>query len=169
MAENIALQCAPRPAISVVEFHGTDDPIVPFKGGEVQGEFGGIVLSVAETVSHWVNLNRCPTSPKIRLEPDRDPNDGTRVLREVYRSCQKGTGVVLYAIKGGGHTWPDGPGGQLPTSGRVSRDINATEVIWDFFAKHPKKKALNWLGLVAGGVGLCLVALLIYREQKKKE
>jgi polyhydroxybutyrate depolymerase len=169
MAENIALTCAPRLVISVVEFHGTDDLVVPFKGGEVQGECGGTVLSVAETVERWVNLNRCPTSPKIRLEPDKDPNDGTRVLREVYRPCQNGAGVVLYIMKGGGHTWPDGPGGQLPTSGRVSRDINATEVIWDFFAKHPKKITFSLPGLIAGGVGLCLVALLIYRLQSKTE
>jgi len=133
----------------------------------VQGECGGTVLSVAETVSRWVNLNRCPTSPQIRLLPDKDPDDGTRVLREAYRPCQNGTALVLYAIKGGGHSWPDGAGSQPTTNGRVSRDINATEVIWDFFAKHPKKKTFNWLGLVAGGVGLCLLALLIYRRQKK--
>jgi polyhydroxybutyrate depolymerase len=169
MAENIALTCAPRLVISVVEFHGTDDLVVPFKGGEVQGEYGGTVLSVDETVSRWVKINGCPTSPKIRLEPDKDPNDGTRVLREAYRPCQNGTGVVLYAIKGGGHTWPDEAGSEPSTNGRVSRDINATEVIWDFFAKHPKKKPFNWLGLIAGGAGLCLVALLIHRRRKKTE
>jgi polyhydroxybutyrate depolymerase len=43
--------------------------------------------------------------------------------------------VVLYTIEGGGHTWPGGPpvGRRV---GRVSRDIDATSAMLDFFDRH---------------------------------
>ena len=44
---------------------------------------------------------------------------------------------MLYTIEGGGHTWPDGPP-VGPRVGRVTRELDATEVIWAFFAAHPR-------------------------------
>ena len=35
--------------------------------------------------------------------PDRDPIDGTRVIREVSSACRGGAEVALNRIKGGGH------------------------------------------------------------------
>jgi polyhydroxybutyrate depolymerase len=141
MAENIAQQCAPQQPVSVVEFHGTEDPINHWDGGEVQGEFGGMTLSVPKTVLLWVNFNGCPPSPQKSMLPDTDPNDGTRVWRKAYSPGESGCEVVLYGVEGGGHTWPGTD--LLPTlqSGTVTHDINATQVIWDFFADHPKSFA----------------------------
>ncbi len=119
--------------------HGTEDLFVLWGGGEVRGRIGGKVLSVPETMARWVGLNGCPTTPQIAREPDRDPTDGTRVRRETYGPCPNGIDVVLYAVEGGGHTWPGGPGGRLSSTGRVSRDITATEIIWEFFEKHAKR------------------------------
>ena len=70
-------------------------------------------------------------------EPDRDPKDGTQVRREIYGPCSQETEVLLYAIEGGGHTWPGGDQ-YLPAwiIGRTSRDVNANEVIWDFFKRQ---------------------------------
>jgi len=47
---------------------------------------------------------------------------------------------VLYAVEGGGHSWPGSTRSRLPFTGRLSRDINATEVIWGFFESHVKGK-----------------------------
>ncbi len=45
--------------------------------------------------------------------------------------------VVLYSIQGGGHTWPgafySGPADLL---GKTSGDVDATELITDFFLRH---------------------------------
>ena len=41
-------------------------------------------------------------------------------------------------INGGGHTWPQG--NQYLSEviiGKTSEDINANEVVWEFFKKHP--------------------------------
>lgn len=139
IAEKFAPRCAPRQAVSVVAIHGTEDLFVLWNGGDVRGRIGGKVLSVPETMARWVRLNGCPTAPQIVREPDRDLADGTRVRREAYGPCPNGIDVVLYAVEGGGHTWPGGPRGRLPSTGRVSRDITATEIIWEFFEKHPKR------------------------------
>jgi len=134
MREKVASQCSPSRAISVLVINNVDDPIVPWEGIELKN---GTLISVPSTVRYWVTHNNCSSSPIITWEPDKDPQDGTRVRREVYGQGKEGTEVILYAIEGGGHTWP---GGQpyLPERiiGKTSRDISACEVIWEFFKKH---------------------------------
>jgi polyhydroxybutyrate depolymerase len=142
MPENLPTRCSPSRSISVLIISNTEDPLVPWGGGEIR--FGrqkfGKVLSVPESVKFWVNHNQCLSSPAISIEPDRDLKDGTRVRREAYNQCREGMEVALYAIEGGGHTWPGGYQ-YLPEwiIGKTSRDIDADEVIWDFFKRHIKK------------------------------
>lgn len=129
------LDCRPSQPISMLIMNGTEDPMVPFEGGQVhfyQRELGE-VLSTHGTVDSWVRANSCVDKP-IRSElPDSDPSDGTRILQESYSDCADGTRVVLYEIQGGGHTWPGGTQ-YLPefAIGTVSRDAHAGELIWDF-------------------------------------
>lgn len=139
MSENLSMVCKPTTPISVLIISGTEDPLVPFEGGDIG--FGrlklGRVLSVDETVRFWVDHNKCSSPPEIMWEPDRDPQDGTRVRKEVYGQCSDGTDVILYVIEGGGHTWPSGYQ-YLPESiiGKTSKDIDANETIWNFFKGH---------------------------------
>jgi polyhydroxybutyrate depolymerase len=51
-----------------------------------------------------------------------------------YDHCLNNTRVILYEVEGGGHTWP-GANQYLPKFliGRLSRDMQASEVIIDFF------------------------------------
>lgn len=131
------LNCSPSKPISVLAINSVQDPLVPWGGGDIQ-LFGflklGKVLSVNETVSFWATHDNCSPSPNVTWMPDKDPQDGTRVWEEAYGECANGTEVVLYAVEGGGHTWPGGVQ-YLPKIiiGRTSRDIDANEVIWDFF------------------------------------
>jgi polyhydroxybutyrate depolymerase len=46
--------------------------------------------------------------------------------------------VVLYVIENGGHTWPGMDKGP-PFLGASTMNINANEVMWEFFQKHPMK------------------------------
>lgn len=138
MAANIAARCTPSQPVSVVEFHGTRDAFVPWHGGQVRG-LGGKVLSVPETMARWAQLNGCgPPPPPMIAEPPRHAQGGMWVLREGYGPCQAGSDVALYSIEGGRHFWPRGLERTLPLIGRVSRPINVTHVIWDFFETHPK-------------------------------
>jgi polyhydroxybutyrate depolymerase len=139
---NMASIWAPSRPVSVLLINGTDDPLVPWAGGDVHlGPFElGQVLSVADTVKFWVANDKCASPPLVEQLPDKDPSDGTTVQRETYGGCVGGAEVVLYAVEGGGHTWQGGLQ-YLPEStiGRTSRDFDATEVIWKFFKEHPIK------------------------------
>lgn len=139
--QNIFKSCAPSNPVSVLAINSTNDPLVPFSGGNVTGPYGmkklGKVISTEESVMFWVNNNNCLVNPIITLEPDNDPMDGTRVRKEEYKNGKNNSEVVLFVIEGGGHTWPGGYqylGKQI--IGNTSHDINATEVICDFFEKH---------------------------------
>jgi len=127
--------CKPARALPVLVIHGTEDPIVPWAGGAVAGfeEFGK-VLSARDTAGFWAANNQCGTSGVIAAEPDRDPQDGTRVKLEVFASCPAGAAVKLAAIEGGGHTWPGGYQ-YLPERfiGKTSQDVDANALIWNFF------------------------------------
>jgi polyhydroxybutyrate depolymerase len=142
LPDDRAPQGSPARPLSVLMISGTADPMMPWDGGEVRFFLLklGRVLSVAQTVKFWVTRNRCSPIPVITRLPHRNPRDATRVRREVYGDGDLGTEVVLYAIEGGGHTWP---GGRLnvPESftGPTSQDLNACEVIWSFFTRHSVK------------------------------
>jgi polyhydroxybutyrate depolymerase len=132
----------PAEPVSVLILQGTSDPLVPYDGGKI-GIAGmgdrGKVIGTDETVKLWVQRDGCQTEPVEEALPDPESNDGCTIKRFTYGKGQGGTEVVLYKIEGGGHTWPGGPQ-YFPQFliGRVCRDVNATQVIWDFFKAHPK-------------------------------
>ncbi len=129
-------RCRPGRPVSVMILNGTEDPLVPYQGGHVTvlNRKRGAVVSTDETVAFWAKANACPSAPLMETLSDRDPGDGTRVDRTTFRGCGEGTSVVLYRIAGGGHTWPGGaPYLSERIVGRVSRDIAACDVIWEFF------------------------------------
>jgi polyhydroxybutyrate depolymerase len=129
----------PKRAIPILVVNGTLDPLVPWKGGQVQvlGRDRGEVLSTPDTVAWWVKQNACSGKVTTKSLPDTDPEDGTRVEVETHDGCAGGSEVVLYRIEGGGHSWPGGTQ-YLPKAmvGTVCRDFEAATAIFDFFAKH---------------------------------
>jgi len=115
-----------RPVPAII-FHGTADPIVPYQGGR-SGIFHIPFPAVPKWVSALSNHNGCDETP-LDL-----PGTGTTSGVQ-YKNCD--ADVVFYTIVGGGHTWPGG--GSIPESiaGRSTNDIDATQIMWDFFQKHP--------------------------------
>lgn len=138
IAEPVAKDFKPEKPVSVLIMQGTDDPLVPYDGGAVARNRGRIV-STADAVKTWIGVNGCGEKGETAELPDKDPDDGTRIEATTYTGGKDGTEVVLYKIKGGGHTWPGGAQ-YLPKAivGVVSRDLDATRALWDFFAKHPR-------------------------------
>lgn len=133
-----------RPAkpVSVLMINGTEDPLVHYEGGSITLPWGadrGAIVSTDAAIRLWVEHNRCSRTPVTAELPDQDPRDRTRIRTLRYGPCRDGTAVVLYRIDGGGHTWPGGMQ-YLPRFiiGNLSRDIDATEVIWEFFERHPR-------------------------------
>lgn len=135
MPADLAPGCAHTQPVSVLAFQGTADPLMPYAGGGVARRRGR-VLSAERSIAFWAMTSGCTAAPVTADEPDQ-VTDGTRVRKTIYGTCREGRSVELYTIEGGGHTWPGGPpvGGSV---GRVTREIDATPVIWAFFVQHPK-------------------------------
>ena len=131
MPADLAPACERTQPLSVVAFQGTTDPLMPYIGGGVALRRGR-VLSAERSIAFWATVDGCTPSPATADEPDRVV-DGTRVRHTVFGGCREGRSVELYTIEGGGHTWPGGPAAGWRV-GRVSRELDATEVIWTFFA-----------------------------------
>lgn len=118
-----------RPVPAII-FHGTEDRQIPYDGGRtwIWTQPWPPVRTVAE---RWARRNGCNPTP-------HDSAVAPEVQRRAYVGCAGDADVVLYTIRGGGHTWPGGE--PLPEwfVGRTSRTINASELMWDFYRRHPR-------------------------------
>jgi polyhydroxybutyrate depolymerase len=137
MDSDIQIQGNIRP-VSMIYMHGDEDPIVPFGGGHVAlgPARGGLILSHQSALDAWIAIDHCNPEPIVTDMPDIS-KDGTTVTRYEYTEGMQGTAVTGYTIHHGGHTWPGG-WQYLPPFlvGKTSRDIQASEVIWNFFKEH---------------------------------
>jgi len=116
-----------RPVPTIV-FHGTEDPIVPYLGGYT--ESNRVTLSaIPDWVATLAHYNKCEEVPV-----DLPPVGTVSGIR--YKSKTGNADVVFYSIEGGGHSWPGG--GSMPKFivGNTNMDIDATELMWDFFREH---------------------------------
>jgi polyhydroxybutyrate depolymerase len=135
--------CSPTHGMPVLEIHGTEDRCWQFDGGPqlcgVQGTPGDFI-STTESTAAWAARNGCDATPIVEDLPDMDPADGTTVTRISYPGCANGADVVLLRINGGGHTWPGGTP-MLPPwiVGNVSRELDTSRVMWEFFKAHPMR------------------------------
>jgi len=120
---------ATRP-MPILAFHGTDDPINPFKGN---GNPTYWHSSVPEAVKQWVAFNGCQRHETERVS--------FRVTKEKYTDCSAGADVILVKIRGGGHTWPGSDFHEEKDHwgplGFRTRDIDAFDMTWAFFNRHP--------------------------------
>jgi polyhydroxybutyrate depolymerase len=134
----VAASCRPSAPVAVVSVIGVADPSIPFGGGYVgPGTAGGRELGSRATEELWRTLNGCAPEVTTTKLP-AVVQDGTSVDRRSYSGCR--ADVLWYEIQGGGHRWPphrdDGAQEALSRSenGVSSQNINASEVIWAFFA-----------------------------------
>lgn len=138
LPDSLANVCRPSRPIAVMLMVGTDDPLVPFDGGEVRGGRGR-VRSATETSWFWARVNQCGAARPTVSYPDR-ARDGTTVSMLRYDACAGGSGVRMVRVDGGGHTWPGGIQ-YLPrlAVGRTSRDVDASVLLLEFFGRHRRQ------------------------------
>jgi polyhydroxybutyrate depolymerase len=134
LGADTAGRCQPAAARPVALIDGTEDPLVPFAGGEVKvlGARRGRVLGAEATAAAFRGFAGCSG---VDSEPplDRIADDGTVLVVRRAAGCRSGTSVVLYEVQGGGHAWPGGLRyAREWLIGRVSRELDATEEVWRF-------------------------------------
>jgi polyhydroxybutyrate depolymerase len=122
--------CPHGKPMSVIAFHGTADASVGYAGGlgAIPDRPAVDLPSVEAAVQTWAQRAKCRETPAHQAI-------GTEVQRIAYRGCDRANGVVLYAVTGGGHTWPGSFA--VPRNGHVTQDINAADLILEFFSHHP--------------------------------
>jgi len=62
----------------------------------------------------------------------------TEAWMHIRYNCPAGMGVEWYGLRNNGHAWPGGRAGSR-FGDEPDRSLMATQVIWDFFAAHPKR------------------------------
>ena len=122
----------PNP-IAVLGIQGDADPRLPVDGTRANSKAGQI-KSAADTMNFWASVNSCNPTPTIKRLPSTI-NDGTSIDQFTYSGGS--ADVVYYVVHGMGHTWPPYPPEKFEfEAGLTSQNINATDVIWDFFSRH---------------------------------
>jgi polyhydroxybutyrate depolymerase len=122
----------PNKAIPIMYIQGTKDPLVPFEGGTMKGA-GGEIYGHEDVLKLWADTDHCDNTPVISHLP-LNVHDGTSIIKEEYSNPATGVKVIGYTVTNGGHTWPGGTQ-YLPKFliGTISHNMNACQVIWDFF------------------------------------
>jgi polyhydroxybutyrate depolymerase len=121
----------PDPApTSVIAIHGTADTRIPYNGGKGIGSAHIDGPPVPAVNASWRGIDKCA--------PPTATTAG--VVTTSTARCPAGRAVELITIAGAGHQWPGGK--SKPVLQRLlqldppSTALNATEVIWAFFAAH---------------------------------
>lgn len=126
-------RCTDARAVPMIAFHGTADPVTPYHGGRTWVARDAFP-DMPAWVANWARRNRCGAVP-VESAVAED------VTRREYPKCANDAPVVLYTLRGGGHSWPGGK--PLPEwfVGPTSRSIDASREMWAFFRAHPLAKA----------------------------
>jgi polyhydroxybutyrate depolymerase len=137
VGESIPHYFHPKSPVSVIFFNGTDDHLMPYLGIPHNGNG---ILSIPNAIAFWVAVDSCATPPIMTTDKPSPLDDGLTIMRLFYAKDKSICEVSAFIIEHGGHTWPGVHTDPVwaKTAGKTAMSINATELMWEFFAKHPK-------------------------------
>ncbi|MBA3945328.1 MAG: hypothetical protein H0X37_12280 [Herpetosiphonaceae bacterium] len=125
--------CPLQHPMPYLTFHGTADILWSYNGWAGLRD-GKHLMGAVDAENKWASLDSCSGSTTTTNLPDVVPTDGTTEQLSIIGKCASGVQTQLYTIINGGHTWP---GGQpLSWFGLTSQDIDASTLIWQFFAQY---------------------------------
>ena len=128
--------------VAAVIFVGQDDQTVPAAGGPLGGpERRGMAANLARRpedhdvapalaqAGYWAGANGC-SSPVQGTEPGL-------YTQVIWDKCASGRPVHFYNVAANGHAWPGGKAGRAEAD-QPTPNVNASEMMWRFFAANPK-------------------------------
>jgi polyhydroxybutyrate depolymerase len=134
------MDCVPKNVPTpVMIINGTADPVSFYDGGRRPGSPNGPSLSTPATVEYFAKMNGITASPETTKLPHVREGDSTSVERTALIERGKAP-VILYTINGGGHVVPQRYYRYPPVVGHMTQDLDAPEVIWEFFSKLPARE-----------------------------
>ncbi|WP_374434671.1 PHB depolymerase family esterase [Inhella sp.] len=133
-------QCRPAAQTpSVMILNGTEDPLVPYAGGEINllGLFfkGGEVISSTASAQYFADRNAIAGKPQVSQVQTAQ---GSRVEHARWQAADGRTEVELVTLHGAGHVLPQ-PWARRPRLlGPAPVEPNGPALIWAFFDRQPK-------------------------------
>lgn len=121
--------CGFSGSVPAIVFHGTADDHVPYTGTARAIKDGRRELAVQTAVALWARANGCTSTAQSTTVGS--------VTQDTYCAGAAESEVILYTIEGGGHAWPGGARGWR-FGASPTRDISATDLMWDFFERHSR-------------------------------
>lgn len=113
--------CTLKRAIPILSFHSLDDATNQYEVSEDSRPYWR--MGVETAIDKWRQANDCSLD-----------NSSDKLSQDVtfyhWSDCAGSAEIQFYQLKNGGHTWPDSP---VSIS---NKDINASELIWEFFNRH---------------------------------
>lgn len=104
--------CNPNTPTSIIQMHGTEDPLVPYDGVEA-------------TIQFWSTFNQTNTSPVTTTRTDINPSNGNTTNSKLFTGGTNGVEVEHLQVVNGVHDW-------FGESG-TNYDISASKEAWFFF------------------------------------
>ncbi len=125
--------CAAPPMTSVIAIHGTADHNIPYQGGVGSGTAHVDGPAVPDVLARWRTIDQCAAPQSVVAGS----------VTTSLAACPGGPSVELVTIDGAGHQWPGGKPSTPVIAALLGLDqpstaLDATAVIWAFFAAHPK-------------------------------
>ena len=134
-----AQRCRSAPPRSIIYFHGAADVVVPYSGSKtIIGRLPGVI----EAMTRWALHDEC-------RRPARTSTVSEHVQLYRWTRCAGSHDISAYVVAAGGHAWPGGidlrtpadrgraDAEMLPRTG-TTQEISATDLMWSFFARHPR-------------------------------
>ncbi len=114
--------CNTSRPVSIMEFHGTADMIVPYLGRPVLRE-----VSAFNWVNGWAKRDGCLTKPN-------ETKESVLVTKYTWTGCQDNATVIHYKIWGENHVWPRVLFAQ--ETNNSMKYVSTAQTIWNFFKQH---------------------------------
>lgn len=129
-----APSCSGNISVPFIEFHGTNDIIVPYNGGGALPTLWGEFFAVESVFKKWRMVNDCQNVNSQAI-PEAPLIDYSSATRYDLTNCDGGLNATLFKIQNGGHTWPGSPSaGFWDFLQPTNQDVDASVEIWNFFS-----------------------------------
>jgi len=85
--------------------------------------------SLEAWTASWAERNGC-------VPPALTETLAAGITVQRYAACAESAEVILISVPNMGHAWPGGP--SPPVLGETTTETDATRMLWEFFARHPR-------------------------------
>ena len=126
--------CKPARPLPLLMIASTDDPVIPFHGGQANLPHGKVELvSVEATLGLFGKAAGCAGGASTTIFPGKDSRDSSHAYLDKLNNCA--VPVELVRIEGGGHPPPGlaSDAGQASGQRPTISDANSAKLVWEFF------------------------------------